>query len=176
MQLSQHQPECPEPSIGIEQAKLIAFGTFDSLQPNPPSKTIVSVSIKLISIEHVAARGDDVSRNFDVELTVTDNGQNKKGKFGPTGVTIPNGSTLSVNEFLPVMNYPSLAAARLKFIFGAETDFLSSVFVGETVGDDALSPGVNTFLAPVVLETSNQKSTLIFRGRVDVTVLNGVNI
>ena len=173
---NKYKTEAPALDNGITRAKAIAFAPFDDIIPLPPPQTIVTVSIKLISVEHVADRGNEVGQNFDLELTVTDNGQNLKGEFGPVSATIPNGSTFSVDAFLPARNYSSLSAAQLKFDFRAETDFLSGVFIGNTVGDDALSPGVNTFVAPVVLETSSRKSTLLFRGRVDVTVLEGVNI
>jgi len=127
------------------------------------------VLVRLISIEHVAEQNDEVDNNFDLEVTITDGGRNKKGKFEADNVKINDGSKFVPNEFIFTGEYNSENVGEITFKFEAETDTLSGEFVGVTIGDNALKPGIQQFSAPVVLESGRKRSTLIFRGRIDLS-------
>ncbi len=127
------------------------------------------VLVKLISVEHVAARTDEVDDEFELEVTVTDGGRNKKGKFGPETVKISNGSKFTPDKFIFTGDYDSKSVGEIKFKFEAETDSLSGEFIGVTTENNTLKPGIQQFSAPVTLESGGKKSTLIFRGRIDLS-------
>jgi len=163
---------------GMVKAKTIQFQqnissfTDDIQSNNTPDSRIVNVLIKLVSVEHIADR--DVNQIFDLQLTVSDeNSINMVSQYIQSNTSIPGGSILAVNESLPSRNYPTLFATRIRFTCFVKTQQTFGFFTGVTEGDEALSPGVNLFTIPIVLKVGNAKSTLLFKGRVDVTVFEG---
>ena len=127
------------------------------------------VLVKLTSIEHVAERGDQVDDRFDLEVTVSDGGKNMKGAFDKKDVKIAPGSSFTPNEFIFTGEYASENVGTITFKFEAETDSFAEVFVGETTGNNALKPGIQYFTAPVQLSGAAKTSTLVFRGRIDLS-------
>lgn len=129
------------------------------------------VLVRLTSIEHAAGRSEPVDNEFEVEVTITDGGLNKKGKFGPQQIKLGKGSKLTPNEVIFMGDYDTSDPGNLniQFDFDVETDMLSGGFVGETTGSNQLDFGVQMFYVPVELQSASGASTLIFRGRVDVS-------
>ncbi|MDJ0946168.1 MAG: hypothetical protein QNJ30_22190 [Kiloniellales bacterium] len=127
------------------------------------------VTAKLTSVEHAAARGDEVATDFDCNIHVSDGGRNESILLDLEDKTLRPGQKLTLNEQIFIGEYSSLSVGAISFTFIAIGGGELGIFVGVTVGDNTLKPGVQHFKAPVVLETaSGDRSTLIFRGRIDL--------
>lgn len=131
------------------------------------------VVVKLNSIEHVAARGDQVDNDFTVELTISDGGANQIGKFGPETITVKPGNKKQIQQTIFIGEYENKCnsdVGEITFKFEAETDYVANQFIGVTTGDNTLKEvGAYHFKAPVKLEQGSNQSTLVFRGRIDVS-------
>ena len=127
------------------------------------------VTVKLTSIEHSAARGDQVAEVFDFQIYVSDGGRNETGQITLNNQSLSPGSKITPNQQIFIGEYGSLSVGAIKFDFTVFGDGEFGVFSAATEGDDQLHPGVQHFVAPVVLEKANgDRSTLIYRGRIDL--------
>jgi len=130
------------------------------------------VTVRLQSIQHLADRNDEVANDFTVILAV-----NGAGEVLPYNeqVTLNPGTSKSVGGVFNHFNYDntscgSLLNTDMTFVATVITSQTSATFQGNAKG--MLTPGTLSFRIPMVLESGNRKSTIVLRGRVDVSCPN----
>lgn len=130
------------------------------------------VSVRLESIQHLADRSDEVVNDFRITLAV--NGAGELLTYNER-LTIQPGTSETVRDVFHHFNYGDipcnvLLTHNMTFLVTVITNEVSNTILLNAIGK--LTVGVHSLKIPVVLERGSRKSTIVLRGRVDVSCPN----